>query len=195
MHAKNLSSTIIALAIFSFAGAAHALPGFAAQVPNGAASNCFACHTNGGSDSAAKTAFADAFKAAGKTWTADLANADSDGDGQTNGQELGDPCGTWKSGAEAPRADNISNPGDPASKSSTPTEPACDGSGNGAATTGETTGTGVDPGTAAGPGTPKPVPQTGACASIAPIGTGGTLGALWLAFGAMAIRRRLQRKG
>jgi hypothetical protein len=39
----------------------------------------------------------DFFKA-GKTWTADLCKKDSDGDGFTNGQELGDP--DCKVGAE-----------------------------------------------------------------------------------------------
>lgn len=31
------------------------------------------------------------FKNAGKKWTVDLCKKDSDGDGFTNGQELGDP--------------------------------------------------------------------------------------------------------
>jgi hypothetical protein len=32
------------------------------------------------------------------TWTKELCEADSDGDGQTNGQELGDPCCVWVAG-------------------------------------------------------------------------------------------------
>lgn len=39
--------------------------------------------------------FGEAFKAAGNTWTTALCKADSDGDGYTNGEELGDPCCTW----------------------------------------------------------------------------------------------------
>jgi hypothetical protein len=92
-------------------------------------------------------------------------------------------------GGAPERTEDISNPGEPGSKAATAM--ACGGA---AATAGSgsnpTTGS-----TAAGPGTSKPPVQTGACASIAPVGTGGTLGALWLAFSAMAIRRRLQRKG
>lgn len=35
------------------------------------------------------------FKAAGNKWTRELCEMDSDGDGLTNGQELGDPCCQW----------------------------------------------------------------------------------------------------
>jgi hypothetical protein len=38
-------------------------------------------------------------------WGPDLAAKDSDGDGRTNGEELGDPAGAWKRGDP--------NPGDP----------------------------------------------------------------------------------
>lgn len=38
------------------------------------------------------------FKAAGEKWTKELCEKDSDGDGFTNGQELGDPTCTWKPG-------------------------------------------------------------------------------------------------
>ena len=38
------------------------------------------------------------WKANGYEWTTDLCTADSDGDGYTNGEELGDPCCTWVAG-------------------------------------------------------------------------------------------------
>nr|KAG5700456.1 hypothetical protein BaRGS_013943 [Batillaria attramentaria] len=44
------------------------------------------------------------------TWTADLCRLDSDGDGLTNGQELGDPDCVWREG-ELPRHDNVTHPG------------------------------------------------------------------------------------
>ena len=42
-----------------------------------------------------KNVFGDAFAAASGVWTAALCNADSDGDGFTNGEELGDPRCVW----------------------------------------------------------------------------------------------------
>lgn len=39
--------------------------------------------------------FGTAFEAAGNEWTTALCQADTDGDGYTNGEELGDPCCTW----------------------------------------------------------------------------------------------------
>lgn len=39
--------------------------------------------------------FGTAFAAAGDEWTTALCQADTDGDGYTNGAELGDPCCTW----------------------------------------------------------------------------------------------------
>mmetsp|Transcript_23313 Transcript_23313/g.42875 ORF Transcript_23313/g.42875 Transcript_23313/m.42875 type:complete len:188 (-) Transcript_23313:183-746(-) len=56
--------------------------------------------------------FGQAFKAAGYTWTTALCEADSDGDGQSNGFELGDPECTWvESGAAPSRSTDISHPG------------------------------------------------------------------------------------
>jgi hypothetical protein len=48
-----------------------------------------------------------------KTWTTDLANQDSDGDGFTNGEELQDPAGTWAIGQADPGdVGFVSNPSD-----------------------------------------------------------------------------------
>ena len=54
-------------------------------------------------------------------WDAVLCGGDSDGDTQTNGQELGDPECTWRTGQTPPRTADISNPGDPNSQSADPT--------------------------------------------------------------------------
>ncbi|PAA77227.1 hypothetical protein BOX15_Mlig028174g1 [Macrostomum lignano] len=51
------------------------------------------------------------FKAAGLQWTVDLCRKDSDGDGLTNGQELGDPDCVWKVGATPARTTGLSHPG------------------------------------------------------------------------------------
>ena len=50
-------------------------------------------------------------EAAGFVWNATMANADSDGDGFSNGWELQDPSGTWVSGTTDPgNAAFVSNP-------------------------------------------------------------------------------------
>ncbi len=59
----------------------------------------------------------------GVDWSA-LYDLDSDGDGQSNGEELGDPCGEWDGGA-APRTTDISNPGLVEDTSADPNTPAC----------------------------------------------------------------------
>eukprot|EP00971_Amphidinium_carterae_P180156 3573324-Amphidinium_carterae.2 len=55
--------------------------------------------------------FGEAFKAAGSSWTTALCEADSDGDGQSNGFELGDPDCVWTQGGAASRTTDISHPG------------------------------------------------------------------------------------
>jgi len=55
--------------------------------------------------------FGEDFKEAGSSWTSALCQKDSDGDGRTNGDELGDPSCIWVPGAQPQRAENITNPG------------------------------------------------------------------------------------
>jgi hypothetical protein len=56
--------------------------------------------------------FGKAFRAASFRWTEALCRADSDGDGESNGMELGDPCCTWSPDAGLPhRSWRISHPG------------------------------------------------------------------------------------
>ncbi|XP_062566816.1 tyramine beta-hydroxylase-like [Saccostrea cucullata] len=50
------------------------------------------------------------FDAAGKKWTQELCRKDSDGDGKTNGEELGDPNCVWRENA-IPDKNAISHPG------------------------------------------------------------------------------------
>merc|ERR1711871_1574764 len=56
--------------------------------------------------------FGAAFRDADYKWTRQLCEADSDGDGVTNGMELGDPCCMWSEGKTPLRAWQISHPGD-----------------------------------------------------------------------------------
>eukprot|EP00794_Sanderia_malayensis_P011061 gene11061-12229_t len=55
--------------------------------------------------------FGNAFKNAGHTWTKSLCEADSDGDGKKNGEELGDPDCVWTQGAQPAKTSGLSHPG------------------------------------------------------------------------------------
>lgn len=46
-----------------------------------------------------------------QTWTEALCRADSDGDGKTNGEELGDPDCTWTTGQQPRVSPAPSHPG------------------------------------------------------------------------------------
>ncbi|KAG9414762.1 a1-alpha2 repression [Aphanomyces cochlioides] len=88
------------LVVLSIAATAAALPTYVAQVPNADKVSGVAAigHVNpaGGG---ARNPFGIAFAGASHTWSTALCQADSDGDGATNGEELGDPCCTWRVGA------------------------------------------------------------------------------------------------
>ena len=97
------------------------------QMPNGGVFACSNCHLNrfGGGP---RTDFGEAVfaKIGGSSgvvpfWDSILAGQDSDGDGATNGQELGDPDGTWTVGSANPPA-VVSNPGDDSSVPPPPNE-------------------------------------------------------------------------
>ena len=118
-------ATLVAVAMPS----ALATPNYQNNVPNGAQVRVgsAACggfgHTSCGGGGT-RNSFGTAFQAAGYSWTNGLCNADSDGDGVSNGQELGDPSCVWTSGATPARTTQISNPGDAASTpSNTPIPP------------------------------------------------------------------------
>jgi hypothetical protein len=64
------------------------------KVPNGEANSISTGHAGG--DGAFRWSFSDA----GHVWTKQLCEMDTDGDGQSNGLELGDPCCLWSIGAD-----------------------------------------------------------------------------------------------
>ncbi|GFR83808.1 temptin precursor, partial [Elysia marginata] len=66
-------------------------------------------HTNQ-DDPSTLNAFGYDFASAGRKWTQALCLVDSDGDGRSNGQELGDPDCSWRVGDESPEAGCISDP-------------------------------------------------------------------------------------
>lgn len=97
---------------------ARAWPSYNNHLPNAeAAGGCDLCH--GGSGLTAFAEQARDVEVNGVSWSR-LFCQDADGDGQTNGQELGDPCGLWRRGADPPRTADLSEPSDEASMAAAP---------------------------------------------------------------------------
>jgi hypothetical protein len=111
---------INALLIIVLTSNGSAYGSFVSQLPNGSKFNCLTCHTsqNGGSRNSFGKIVGSKYLSSGKVnWGSELAALDSDNDGFSNGKELGDPNGTWKTGEPAPGVlADISNPGDASSK-------------------------------------------------------------------------------
>lgn len=107
---------------------AAARPEFTNLVPNG--DNVPTCSHIGHNDcksGAPRNQFGKDFAAAGMKWTKALCEKDSDGDGVTNGEELGDPCCTWtkaNGGAKGFRSSGLSHPGDAGDKAAK-SQPKC----------------------------------------------------------------------
>ncbi|KAG6574722.1 Cleavage induced conserved protein [Phytophthora cinnamomi] len=112
-------AAILLVTVAAFVSEADASKEFVALIPNGG--NVPGASAIGHSDntgrSSATNAFGNAFADAGKSWTLGLCQADTDGDGQTNGQELGDPCCEWSVGSTPRWTSGVSHPSD-ASKTS-----------------------------------------------------------------------------
>lgn len=111
-HSSPFIFTLLASAL----NLALARPWFADRLPNGrlAANGQALGHFNphGGG---ARNFFGEDFSR-NHQWTPELCCADSDGDGQFNGFELGDVCCLWHPGRqEVLRFDNLSHPGDASS--------------------------------------------------------------------------------
>ena len=99
------------------------------QIPNGPVNSCSNCHMSPrGGD--ARNAFGRAVEAeflnedGNVLWGPELAAIDSDGDGFTNGEELGDPEGVWKAGDESPGdPEAVTKPWDAESHPPEPAQP------------------------------------------------------------------------
>ncbi|MEZ4462123.1 MAG: hypothetical protein R3E66_20860 [bacterium] len=81
------------------------------QIPNGATFSCLTCHNSqsGRGENAFGRKVGATLLGSNVNWLADYA-ADSDGDGYSNGLELGDPEGFWTTGQASPPG-MVSNPG------------------------------------------------------------------------------------
>lgn len=56
------------------------------------------------------TQFANQYVSSGRKWTRDLCMDDADGDGQSNGLEMGDPCCKWVQGSAPLFTTGLSDP-------------------------------------------------------------------------------------
>lgn len=109
---------MLLVAIFTFEAGARSFR--VSMFPNGNSLSCSACHVRS-SGGGPRTPFGEETRrlvgsSRNSFWTASLAALDSDGDGFTNGQELGDPDGTWRQGDAHPSPSEATNPGDASSK-------------------------------------------------------------------------------
>lgn len=115
------SLVLITAGLLAGANGAEARAKRVGQIPSGGVSGCANCHnsTAGGGPrntfgQMIETGFLSAAGSAGNVqWGPELAKMDADGDGATNGQELSDPDGLWKSGdADPGDAAVVTLPGD-----------------------------------------------------------------------------------
>lgn len=110
-----------AFALLAFSSAAEARPFRVNDIPNGSKYGCLNCHgdnkasynTDFGSDARFYLTGSGDISTLHVDWTP-LCPLDSDRDGWTNGEELGDPDCTWKVGDAAPKG-ILYNPGNPES--------------------------------------------------------------------------------
>jgi MYXO-CTERM domain-containing protein len=169
------AGTLAFAATLAVAGEAGAFSGLVNQVPNGSANGCDTCHAPG--DTSSLNPFGEAFDAGSRNWVA-VFDLDSDGDGESNGTELGDPCGEWEPGGTPARTENISNPGDSTSTSGAEPCPGTGGTGGtgGAGGTGGMGGTGGEGGTGGAGGTGGEGGTGGAGGTGGEGGTGGAGG-------------------
>ena len=86
-------------------------------IPNGAVHDCSNCHRSS-AGGGTRTPFGEDVRdrvlpgSCARFWNAALAAIDSDGDGRTNGEELGDPDGSWDPGDPQPGdGARVTNPG------------------------------------------------------------------------------------
>jgi len=113
--ARMLALVTIGGAMFLYAATVGANSGLMAQLPLSAPFGCANCHAGATATTVpadhALNAFGVDFKNNGLVWNAALAGLDSDGDGCTNGTEIGDADGNGH--ADANVTQENSNPGAP----------------------------------------------------------------------------------
>lgn len=119
---------LLLLAAVLAAPSALAFGNYPGLIPNGNVNSCSNCHISP-QGAGPRTEFGEDVFAnrEGNTilWN-QLFNLDSDGDGVTNGQELGDPCGQFPDG-DFTAGSEVSLPGDADDTLADPQDNTCDG--------------------------------------------------------------------
>jgi len=115
----------LVLGFVSVGSAADARPFRVEQIPNGDVLQCNACHAE---PLPLRNSFGQQVEVHLDGRDVDwpkLFNLDADGDGYSNGQELGDSCGLWARGRTPERTTGQTNPGDSAATPAGPMGPTC----------------------------------------------------------------------
>jgi hypothetical protein len=116
MFTKILKVFMYTTLLLSLYSKGNAYPQYNGNVPNGNMIPPSAIELgHPGGATKRYTLFANAYVSNGRKWTRGLCTSDSDGDGQSNGLEMGDPCCTWTVGAAPVFTSDLSDPNNPAS--------------------------------------------------------------------------------
>ena len=113
----SLRRAMLRFALVSQLACVHAYSSFRASIPNGnGLTGCDGEAWNGVGHLNPRgggplNPFGSDFSAGGHSWTPQLCALDSDGDGKTNGEELGDPSCQWTSGQTPQFTTGITHPG------------------------------------------------------------------------------------
>ena len=213
---RKTMGVALALAVSMVSTDAAAKAIYEPAIPNAAVNDCDTCHIPDDPNDARNLfgqevqILVDAATPLDQWWD-QLKELDSDADGQTNAEELGDPCLEWTMAIPAGRTFDISNPGDAQSLSLSPDvceDPPMMGEGGGGGSgsgngDGDGSGNGMGNGNGMGEGGSDPVANSGddrpgdptftiaepsGCASIAGGSDAGWLVMALLALG--LVRRR-----
>ncbi|GAB9471264.1 hypothetical protein Gpo141_00008484 [Globisporangium polare] len=106
--------SVVAIALTISLQGITAYPRFVSHLPNGnAVPGVNALGHRNSAGGGALNVFGEAFEAHNTQWSAALCHLDSDGDGATNGEELGDPCCKWTEASTGKRQlrTQVSHPG------------------------------------------------------------------------------------